>query len=127
MMSSWDAPTEGNHRMETRELYRQKYSAQLKDLGAKVAGLRAQAEKLTVQAKLDAQPHLDAIHTKLDAAHSKIDHLAHATEEKWEGVVKEADHAWHDVKSSVEGAYDVITGAGKKAAAEVKTNATKPS
>jgi hypothetical protein len=125
MVSSWDTSPEGNHCMETRELYKQKYSAQLKELGAKVVGLRAQAEKLTVQAKIDAQPHLDAIHAKLDAAHSKIDHLAKATEEKWEGVVKEADHAWHDAKSSVEGAFDAIVGTGKKTEAEVK--ATKPS
>ena len=54
--------------METRELYRQKYEAQLHEWSAKIDVLKAQADKATAEAKLDAKPRLDALHAKLEAA-----------------------------------------------------------
>jgi uncharacterized coiled-coil DUF342 family protein len=94
--------------METRELYRQKYEAQIHEWTAKLEGLIAHTDKLTAQAKLDAKPRLDAIHVKIEAAKARLHEIAEATDEKWDEVKKGAEHAWHEVKGAVEGAYDVI-------------------
>ncbi len=92
----------------TRELYKQKYEAQLHEWSARVEALQAHADKLTADAKLDAKPHLDALRAKLDAAKAKVAEIAQATEDRWDEVKKGADHAWNDVKASVEGAHDAL-------------------
>jgi ElaB/YqjD/DUF883 family membrane-anchored ribosome-binding protein len=94
--------------METRELYRQKYEAQIHEWSAKLEGLIAHTDKLTAQAKLDAKPRLDALHLKIEAAKTKLHEMASATDDKWEEVKAGAEHLWHEVKGAVEGAYDVI-------------------
>jgi hypothetical protein len=100
--------------METRELYKQKYEAQLHEWSAKLEGLSAHADKLTAQAKLDAKPHLDAVHAKLDAAKAKLHDVADATDDKWDDAKKGAEHAWSDLKASIEAAYDVLKADVKK-------------
>ena len=94
--------------METRELYRQKYEAQIHEWSAKLEALIAHTDKLTAQAKLDAKPRLDAIHVKMDSAKAKLQEIASATDDKWDEVKKGAEHAWHEVKGAVEGAYDAL-------------------
>jgi uncharacterized coiled-coil DUF342 family protein len=94
--------------METRELYRQKYEAQLHEWSAKIEALGAHADKLTADAKIEAKPHLDALHAKLAAAKAKLHEIAATTDDKWDEVKKSADHTWDEVKGAVEGAYDTL-------------------
>jgi F0F1-type ATP synthase membrane subunit b/b' len=65
--------------METRELYRQKYEAQIHEWRVKIEVLQAQADKLTAQAKIDARSHVDAVHAKLESANAKLHEIAEAT------------------------------------------------
>src|SRR5271155_1688168 len=101
--------------MKTRELYKQKYEAQLHEWSAKVEALSAHADKLTAQAKIDAKPHLDRVHGKLETAKATLHEIAQATDDKWDDVMKSADQVWSDVKASLEGAYDVLKPGAKKA------------
>lgn len=94
--------------MQTRELYKQKYEAQMHEWNAKLDVMKAQTEKLTVQAKLDVKPHLDAVHAKFEAVKARLNVIAEATDDKWDDVVKEVDHAWNEVKAATEGAYDAM-------------------
>ena len=96
--------------MNSRDLYKQKYEAQLHEWSAKLDGMKAQSEKLTAQAKLDVKPHLDAVHAKLNAAKTRLNEIAAATDDKWEEVAKNVDHAWGDLKSAATGAYDALKG-----------------
>jgi hypothetical protein len=96
--------------MENRELYKQKYQAQMHEWSAKLETMKAQTEKLTVQAKLDVKPLFDAVHAKFDAAKAKLDDIASATDDKWDAVVKEAGHTWSDLKAAAEGVYDAMKG-----------------
>lgn len=91
-----------------RELYKQKYEAQLHEWSARLEALKAHADKLAVEAKLEARPHLDTLHGKLDAAKARLHDVALATDDKWEDVKTGADHAWNDVKAAVEGAHDAL-------------------
>jgi len=94
--------------METRELYKQKYEAQLREWHAKLDGMKAQAEKLTAQAKIDVKPHIDTAHAKFETAKAKLTEIAGATNEKWDAVVKDVDHAWNELKAAAEGAFDAL-------------------
>ncbi|MEO8183230.1 MAG: hypothetical protein ABI895_30730 [Deltaproteobacteria bacterium] len=94
--------------MDSRELYKQKYQAQMHEWSAKLDTMRAQAEKLTVQAKLEVKPLLDTAHAKLDVAKSRFDEIAAATDDKWDDVVKGASHTWSELKAAAEGAFDAV-------------------
>lgn len=94
--------------MDTRELYKQKVEAQIHEWSATLDVLKARTEKLTVQAKLDMQPSIDAVHAKYDAAKAKLDKIGAATDDTWDEVVKDVDHAWSDLKAAVEGTFDAL-------------------
>lgn len=96
--------------METRELYKQKAEAQIKEWGAKLDALKAQAEKLTAQAKLSIQPHIDAAHAKFTAAQNALDKAEAATDEKWDEITKDIECAWNDFKGALEGTFDAFKG-----------------
>jgi len=100
--------------MKTRELYKQKYEAQLHEWSAKVDALGAQTEKLTAEAKLKAKPHLDGVKSKLEEAKEKLHEMAAASDDKWDDVKTSADRAWEDTKAAIEGAYDALTAESKK-------------
>src|SRR5689334_20040992 len=92
----------------TRELYKQKYEAQLHEWSAKIEVLQAHADRLTAEAKLDAKPRLDALHAKLDAAKARLQEIAQAADDGWDEVKKGAEQAWDEVKAAVEGAHDAL-------------------
>ncbi|MDQ3037773.1 MAG: hypothetical protein M3Y87_35595 [Myxococcota bacterium] len=91
--------------MEAREVYKQKYEAQMHEWSAKLDVMKAKSEKLTAQAKLDMLPHLDAASGKLDSAKARLAEITSATEDKWSEVVDRVELGWKDLQASVEGAY----------------------
>jgi hypothetical protein len=94
--------------METRELYKQKYEAQLKEWGAKVETIHARAQKMAAQSQIDLKPHLEHARVMFDAARSKVGHMAKATDDAWDGVRHDADTAWQELRSSVKGAFAAL-------------------
>jgi uncharacterized coiled-coil DUF342 family protein len=98
---------------ETRDLYRQKYEAQLREWEAKVEEMRARADKLDAQARLDMRPHFDTVETQWQTVRSKLQDLGDAAEEGWEDMKRNTEKAWNDFKSAVEGAYDAFRGHGR--------------
>lgn len=93
---------------ETRELYRQKYEAQLREWNAKVDELRAHQSKLGAQARLDMQPQIESVRNRYETARTRFQDLGNAAEDTWDDVKRNAEDAWNDFKSSIEGAYDAI-------------------
>jgi len=94
--------------MNKREIYRQKYEAELREWEAKVEALAAHAQKLGAEAKLELAPHVDAAHGRMDAARARLRALAETTDEKWDAVTGDVDKAWKDTKAAVEGAFDAL-------------------
>ena len=94
--------------MEKRELYKQKYEAQLREWQAKLDGMKAQADKMTAQAKLEAKPRLDAVQAKFETAKARLNEIASATNDKWDTVVKDVDHAWNEFRAAAQGALDAV-------------------
>lgn len=95
--------------METRELYKQKHEAQMHEWSARLSVMRAQTEKLTVQAKLDMQGQLDAVREKYEVAKAKVNESWTATEDRWDILVKEADEAWKDLGAAAKAVYASVT------------------
>lgn len=107
------SPTSARSQAETRDLYRQKYEAQLREWQAKMEEMRARTDKLGAEARLDMQPFLDTAGTKYEAARVKLRDLGDAAEDTWEDMKRNAEAAWTDFKSSIEGAYDALRSQGK--------------
>ena len=99
--------------MEARELHKKKAEAQLHEWSAKIDVMKAQADKMTAQARLDMKPTLDGVQAKFDAAKAKLGEIASATDDKWTETVKDVDNAWEDLKSAAAGAFDAIKGHDK--------------
>jgi uncharacterized coiled-coil DUF342 family protein len=98
---------------ETRDLYRQKYEAQIREWEAKVEEMRARADRMDAEARLEMRPHFEAVHARIDAAKARLRDIGDAAEDTWEEMKMNADQAWQDFKSSVEGAYDAFRNRGK--------------
>lgn len=109
--------------METRELYKQKYQAQIHEWAAKLDVLKARAEIKSAQTKIDAKPRIDGMHAQLEVAKAKLHELVSATDDKWEEAKKGAEHAWTETKGALEGAYDALMSVD--APAEVAKTAPK--
>jgi hypothetical protein len=93
---------------ETRDLYRQKYEAQLREWEAKVEEMRARSEKLDAQARLDMKTYFDSVDARYQTARSKLRDIADAAEDTWEDFKANAENTWNEFKSAVEGAYDAF-------------------
>ncbi len=98
---------------ETRDLYRQKYEAQLREWEAKVEEMRARADRLDAQAQLDLKTHFDTVDSRYQAARSKLRDIGDAAEDTWEDMKRNAENSWNDFKSSVEAAYDTFRSHGR--------------
>jgi predicted nucleic acid-binding Zn-ribbon protein len=94
--------------MTKRELYRDKYQAQLHEWSAKLEELSAHQDKLTADAKIAAQPHLEGVKKQLEHARAKLVEMAEATDDKWDEFVTGVDKFWSETKAAFEGAYDAI-------------------
>jgi uncharacterized coiled-coil DUF342 family protein len=93
---------------ETREMYRQKYEAQIREYNSRIEEIRAHADRLGAQARLDMQPRVDAVHKRYESVRSRLQDLATAADDTWDEVKQNAEKAWIDFKSAVEGAYDAL-------------------
>jgi hypothetical protein len=95
--------------MTTRELYREKYTAQIHEWAAQLELLHAQQQqRMTAEARIAAQPHLDACHVGLQRARAKLAELGDATEDTWEALMRGAEDFWSETKAALEGAADAV-------------------
>lgn len=94
--------------MDSRELHKQKYQAQLHEWEAKLSGLKASLEKSTAQAKLGAKPHVDAAEAACKAARSKLHDMTEATGDAWDEVARGIKDGWNEFEAAVTGAYDAL-------------------
>jgi hypothetical protein len=100
--------------MDKRELYKQKYQAQIHEWKAKLDVMRAQAGQHSAQAQLDVKPSLDLAYSRLNAAKKHLHDLADLAEEKWDASVKDSESVWEDLKSAAQGAVDAVKEAKQK-------------
>jgi len=87
--------------MNERELYKQKFQAQLDEWKADIAKLKAKASGAEADVQLAMNKQVEALEHKLEDARAKLSELAGASEEAWDSVKMRAESAWVSLKSAV--------------------------
>jgi len=91
--------------MDTKDAYRQKREAQLKEWGAQINLLEAKAENVGADMKVKHAEIMQELRTKQHAASEEIKNLSKASGEAWEQVKSTADRIWDDLKHGVAEAH----------------------
>lgn len=87
--------------MNDKELYRQKYQAQLDEWKAEVARLKAKAAGAKADAQLEMNKHVKELEHRMHDASAKLAELATASEERWVSVSKKIEQTWDALKAGV--------------------------
>jgi len=90
--------------MDSKEAYKQKLNAQMKEWGAQINLLNAKIENKGADVRLKYSKELDAVKAKQDEVIQKIKELDEATGESWEKVKVTADQILNDLKAGVNNA-----------------------
>jgi len=90
--------------MSEKELYRQKYQAQLDGWKADVAKLKARAAGAKADAQIEMNKHIKELDHKMHEAGAKLSELAAASEERWDAVRKNVETTWDALKAGVSAA-----------------------
>jgi hypothetical protein len=83
-----------------REVYENKFNAQLTEWSAQIALLNAKAANAKADASIDYQEAIASLQAKRDAAAAKYHELTAASDDAWDDVKNGAERAWNDVKSA---------------------------
>lgn len=87
--------------METKDAYRQKLDAQLKEWHAQISLLAAKAENASADVKLKYALELDEIKAKQREVVQKMRELELSSGEAWEKLKVTADKVLDDLKTSI--------------------------
>lgn len=87
--------------METKDAYRQKLDAQLKEWSAQISLLAAKAENASADVKLKYALELDEIKAKQREVVQKMKELELSSGEAWEKLKVTADKVLDDLKTGI--------------------------
>jgi hypothetical protein len=82
-----------------RDRFMEKIQAQLNEWSVRVDHLAAQAERLTGDAKKDAQERIRNLGAKLDSARERLHASKVVRDEKWDEAKAALDGYWEELKS----------------------------
>jgi hypothetical protein len=88
--------------MEEHKTYLKRMAENLEQLDAKIAELKAGAEKATGEAKADLKRRLDDLRSTLDVAQQRLHEFKGAGAEEWEALKARAQKAWDDLSADFE-------------------------
>lgn len=87
--------------MDTKQAYKEKLEAHLKEWGAQINLLAAKAERAGAEAKLKYAKDLDKLRDKQSQAAEKLKELEAASGDAWDKVKNTGDKLWDDLKTGV--------------------------
>jgi chromosome segregation ATPase len=85
---------------DKRKAFEEKLDAQINELNAQIAMLKAKADKAKAEAKLEYYKSIEALQLKRDTARAKLHELKSAGDEAWDDLKSGAEKAWDDLKSA---------------------------
>jgi DNA repair exonuclease SbcCD ATPase subunit len=83
--------------MKLRDAYRQKIEAQIEELDARLAVLRAQAKRMSADAKIAAYEELAETDKKLTALKARLKAMRTASDKAWQEMKGGVETAWSDL------------------------------
>lgn len=90
--------------MSDKELYKQKFQAQLDEWKADIEQLKAKSLGAKTDAQLEMNGLIEDIEAKFKTAGDKLGEISDAGESAWESVKAGAESAWESLKSSMHNA-----------------------
>jgi hypothetical protein len=90
--------------MNDKELYRQKYQAQLDEWKADLDKLRARAAGATADAQIEMNKHVRELEHKMHEAGARLSEWAASSEEAWDATRKNMETTWEALKAGVSAA-----------------------
>lgn len=85
---------------DKRKAFEEKLDAQINELNAQIALLKAKADKAKAEAKIEYLKSIEGLQLKRDTARAKLHELKSAGDEAWEDLKSGAEKAWDDLKSA---------------------------
>jgi hypothetical protein len=85
---------------DKRKAYEEKIDAQLEELNAQIALLKARADKAKAGAKIEYNKTIESLQRRQDEARAKLHELKTASDEAWEDLKTGAEKAWAEVKAA---------------------------
>jgi len=85
---------------QNRNEFIQRMKDRLDDLDREIENLKSEGEKLDAQARKEYENRLHDLREKRRQAERKIDDLRSASEETWQQVKDETEHAWKALGNS---------------------------
>jgi multidrug resistance efflux pump len=83
---------------EKRKAYEEKLDAQLNEWNTQIDLLKAKAQNVKAEAKIEYSKTIEALEQKRNAAKTKLRELKAAGEEAWDDLKTGAEKAWAEVK-----------------------------
>ena len=91
--------------METKDVYKQKMEAQLKEWGAQINLLEAKIENAGASLKVKRVDVVKELRVKQRVAADKLKDLEKSSGDAWEQVKHTADKLWDDLKAGIADAH----------------------
>ncbi|MHB8789734.1 MAG: sll1863 family stress response protein [Desulfobulbaceae bacterium] len=85
---------------DKRKAFEEKLDAQIDELNAQIALLKAKADKAKAEAKIEYRKSIEGLQLKRDTARAKLHELKSSSDEAWEDLKSGAEKAWDDLKSA---------------------------
>jgi uncharacterized coiled-coil DUF342 family protein len=86
--------------MNEKELYKQKFQAQLDEWKADIAKLKAKAVGAKADAQIEMNKHVKELDRKIQEANTKLSELASASEDAWDTAKKGVESSWGSLKAA---------------------------
>lgn len=96
--------------MNDKELYKEKFQAQLNEWKADIDKLKAQAQASKADVQLEMNKLVEDLEAKVQVAHAKFAELSDAGEEAWDSAKKSVESVWDSVRSSIHEAVAKLKG-----------------
>jgi uncharacterized coiled-coil DUF342 family protein len=95
-----------------RKAYQEKKEAQLREWAAKVDALRARADQVKAEAKIQYYEQIEGVQTRLRTAQHRLRELQQAGDEAWDTLKDGVEDAWTDLREHVETAVSRFKSSG---------------
>ena len=92
--------------METKQAYEAKVKAQLDNLNAQIAQMKAKAAEANADAAIEYNKTIENLSDKRDAAQVKLNEIGKASEDAWQDLKVGFESAWNDLNIAFKSAMD---------------------
>jgi uncharacterized coiled-coil DUF342 family protein len=91
-------------KMKTKEAYIQKLHAKIDEWNADIDRLKAKADQVEADSKIEYQKQLQALKSKRDEIEKKVSEISRSGENAWEDLKAGADLAWEAMSEAIKSA-----------------------